>query len=70
LSDPKSGLSPAKTVGCPICGRPSQQEWRPFCTKRCADVDLGRWFRESYVVTEPADPDAGTGALQDDDDEE
>jgi endogenous inhibitor of DNA gyrase (YacG/DUF329 family) len=35
---------------CPICGRPTAQEARPFCSKRCADVDLGRWFSGVYAV--------------------
>ena len=35
---------------CPICGRPTVQESRPFCSKRCADVDLGRWFSGAYAV--------------------
>jgi uncharacterized protein len=39
---------------CPICKKPSDQRYRPFCSKRCADVDLGRWLTESYVV--PARP--------------
>ena len=43
--------------GCPICGRPTETAFRPFCSKRCADVDLGRWFNESYVVPEPIDPE-------------
>jgi hypothetical protein len=43
--------------GCPICGRPPETAFRPFCSKRCADVDLGRWFNESYVVPEPIDPE-------------
>ncbi len=38
---------------CPICEKPTVVEYRPFCSKRCADVDLGRWFNESYVVPEP-----------------
>jgi endogenous inhibitor of DNA gyrase (YacG/DUF329 family) len=42
---------------CPICGKPVDAEFRPFCSKRCADVDLGRWFNESYVVPEPIDPE-------------
>jgi len=42
---------------CPICGRPQEADFRPFCSKRCADVDLGRWFNESYVVHEPIDPE-------------
>ncbi|HTJ90135.1 MAG TPA: DNA gyrase inhibitor YacG [Acidocella sp.] len=41
---------------CPICKKPSDQRYRPFCSKRCADVDLGRWLTESYVV--PARPAA------------
>ena len=33
---------------CPICGRETLPETRPFCSKRCADVDLGRWFSGHY----------------------
>jgi len=39
---------------CPICGKPTVQEHRPFCSKRCVDVDLGRWLKGSYAV--PGDP--------------
>jgi endogenous inhibitor of DNA gyrase (YacG/DUF329 family) len=35
---------------CPICGKPAVQKYRPFCGKRCADIDLGRWFNAAYVV--------------------
>ena len=35
---------------CPICKKPSAKDFRPFCSKRCADVDLGRWMKGSYVV--------------------
>jgi uncharacterized protein len=35
---------------CPICGRPRAQKYRPFCSARCRDVDLGRWFGEVYTV--------------------
>ncbi len=35
---------------CPICGKAPTAETRPFCSKRCADVDLGRWFSEAYRV--------------------
>jgi uncharacterized protein len=38
---------------CPICGKPAVARYRPFCSKRCADVDLGRWFGEAYRI--PAD---------------
>ncbi len=35
---------------CPICKKPSQQHWHPFCCKRCADVDLHRWLNGSYAI--------------------
>jgi uncharacterized protein len=39
-----------KPPSCPICGRPSAEETRPFCSKRCRDVDLNRWFSGHYVI--------------------
>jgi endogenous inhibitor of DNA gyrase (YacG/DUF329 family) len=35
---------------CPICAKPAEPEFKPFCSKRCAEVDLGRWLTESYAV--------------------
>ena len=35
---------------CPICGKPTVPAYRPFCSKRCADVDLARWLRGDYVI--------------------
>jgi endogenous inhibitor of DNA gyrase (YacG/DUF329 family) len=40
-------------AGCPVCGKPPQVAMRPFCSARCADVDLGRWFTEQYAVPGP-----------------
>lgn len=37
-------------VGCPICRKPVDPAYRPFCSKRCADVDLQRWFTGRYAV--------------------
>jgi uncharacterized protein len=37
-------------AGCPICGKPSEAAYRPFCSRRCADVDLQRWFTGRYAV--------------------
>jgi uncharacterized protein len=44
---------------CPICGRATERRWRPFCSKRCADIDLGRWLTGKYAVPaeEAPDPD-------------
>lgn len=38
------------TKSCAICKRPQLQEFRPFCSRRCADVDLQRWFSGSYAI--------------------
>jgi endogenous inhibitor of DNA gyrase (YacG/DUF329 family) len=35
---------------CPICGKPRSRRYDPFCSKRCADVDLHRWLKGSYVI--------------------
>ena len=35
---------------CPTCGVPAMRETRPFCSKRCADIDLGRWFQGAYAI--------------------
>lgn len=41
---------------CPICRKaPKAPEYRPFCSKRCADVDLQRWFTGGYSIPVPDD---------------
>lgn len=35
---------------CPICGAPTEVTYRPFCSRRCVDVDLSRWLRGAYAV--------------------
>jgi uncharacterized protein len=35
---------------CPICGKPVAAAFKPFCSKRCADVDLNRWLSGVYAV--------------------
>ncbi|MBN8542836.1 MAG: DNA gyrase inhibitor YacG [Alphaproteobacteria bacterium] len=35
---------------CPTCKKPSAADFKPFCSKRCREVDLNRWFTESYAV--------------------
>jgi endogenous inhibitor of DNA gyrase (YacG/DUF329 family) len=53
-------------MSCPICERNTEVEFRPFCSKRCADVDLGRWVNGSYAVPsqDPEDIDAAIGAVE------
>ena len=43
---------------CAICGRPPIERFAPFCSLRCAEVDLGRWFGEAYRIPDTStDPD-------------
>ena len=60
--------TPAKTAPCPICGKPSVRDARPFCSRRCADVDLGRWLKGVYRVPGESvpDPDGAPGAPDED----
>jgi uncharacterized protein len=57
-------------AACPTCGKPTVQTYRPFCSKRCADVDLQRWFTGRYAIPvvededgpdDPPEDDAGQG---------
>jgi uncharacterized protein len=51
---------------CPICGKPAAAEHQPFCSARCADVDLHRWLAGRYVLPGSEDPDQA-GAIDADD---
>jgi uncharacterized protein len=45
-------------VTCPICARPADPGFRPFCSRRCADVDLGNWLTGRYAIPSgPSDED-------------
>jgi hypothetical protein len=35
---------------CPICGQPAVEKHRPFCSTRCADIDLARWLKGIYGI--------------------
>ena len=42
---------------CPICGKPVDAAFKPFCSKRCADIDLNRWLSGVYAVPVKDDED-------------
>ena len=46
---------------CTHCGKPAVAQFRPFCSARCKQIDLGKWLNESYVIpgeeTIPANDD-------------
>jgi uncharacterized protein len=45
-------------MSCPTCGKPMDAKYRPFCSRRCADLDLGRWLNESYRIPVGEDAEA------------
>ncbi|WP_297491179.1 DNA gyrase inhibitor YacG [Acidocella sp.] len=42
---------------CPICRKPALPEHKPFCSPRCAEVDLGRWLTDEYRLPAPETPE-------------
>ena len=60
MSAPDS--SPARRAApqaepCPICGKPAKAALVPFCSTRCADIDLGRWLTDRYAIPTAEDED-------------
>jgi endogenous inhibitor of DNA gyrase (YacG/DUF329 family) len=55
---------------CPLCGKPKDAAFKPFCSKRCADIDLNRWLSGVYVVpVKDEDDEDGERPTQSDADE-
>ena len=44
-------------ANCPICGKPGATNYRPFCSKRSAHIDLGQWFGGKYKIETDEAPD-------------
>jgi endogenous inhibitor of DNA gyrase (YacG/DUF329 family) len=60
----KPAAPAGRIVPCPTCGQDAvyagSNPWRPFCSQRCRNVDLGAWASEGYRVAAQApteDPD-------------
>ncbi|MGZ9106828.1 MAG: DNA gyrase inhibitor YacG [Rhodoplanes sp.] len=53
---------------CAQCGKPVVARWRPFCSKRCADLDLGHWLSETYRVASNEEPETDSEAELGDED--
>ena len=67
MSKAADNVVPFKGRKCPECGKPADIAFRPFCSKRCADLDLGRWLNEDYrVPTDEPAPMQNHGAEDDD----
>ena len=61
------GPEKAAPSSCPICGRPRDPGYEPFCSKRCADVDLHRWLKGRYII--PGDEQSAESDGSDKDEE-
>jgi len=52
--------SKSRVVACPVCKKPAQwaaeNKFRPFCSERCRNIDLGAWANEEYRVPEQTKP--------------
>ncbi len=71
LAGPRRGRARARKGGsrCPICEAPALRRFRPFCSKRCQDMDLGRWLLGAYrIPAEEAPGEGDLGAAEGDDD--
>jgi endogenous inhibitor of DNA gyrase (YacG/DUF329 family) len=55
----QSASQPGARGKCPICSRPTDAKYRPFCSRRCADVDLSRWLRGSYAIPDAVESEDG-----------
>ncbi|MEL7277138.1 MAG: DNA gyrase inhibitor YacG [Pseudomonadota bacterium] len=53
-------------MSCPICQSASEARYRPFCSKRCADIDLARWLNGSYAVPAEDEDTPTDSAIEDD----
>ena len=68
MTDQESGQTSGQISGrCPLCGKPTQRAFRPFCSRRCADLDLARWIGGNYRIAgqqaydADGDPSPGDG---------
>ncbi len=59
-------IVPMKGRKCPMCGKRGTQKYRPFCSKRCADLDLSKWLNESYKIPDNKDDELDDEAFADD----
>jgi uncharacterized protein len=58
ISPPANDNAAAKQApACAICGRPRVEKYAPFCSRRCADVDLYRWLNGKYAIPASEEPD-------------
>jgi len=50
---------------CAICNKPASQKFHPFCSARCANIDLNRWLSGAYVIPSSEDEEEDEEPVQD-----
>ncbi|MGB9153671.1 MAG: DNA gyrase inhibitor YacG [Alphaproteobacteria bacterium] len=63
-------MAQAEFGKCPICGKPAVEKTKPFCSPRCATLDLGRWLGEGYRIPATENPEESTSLPNQNEDEE
>ena len=51
------------SAACPVCGKPADAAYAPFCSRRCADIDLGRWLKGDYAIPGRPEDDTDKGPV-------
>lgn len=64
-----SAASGPNRQSCPACGAPTEARYRPFCSRRCADLDLWRWLGGAYRVPTREQAPAPIDRVESDDDD-
>lgn len=55
---------PVSGLKCPVCGKEAVMRYKPFCSKRCADIDLNRWLTGVYAVETDEAPEDGVNVSE------
>jgi endogenous inhibitor of DNA gyrase (YacG/DUF329 family) len=63
MSKEPANTRPAR---CPVCRKAADEAYRPFCSKRCADIDLGKWFTGGYSIAGRVEDEGNGGATSED----
>jgi uncharacterized protein len=68
MTESNKTAAPSAAKPCPICGKPRVEKFRPFCSRRCADIDLHRWLGGAYAIpaAEQEEPEDDAASPRDD----
>ena len=61
----KAQAKAEEKAACAMCGKPVDPAYKPFCSKRCANLDLGRWLKGAYVIAGETVDDESDPVLDD-----